>query len=118
MIPLGEGMRELSLQNLLKEKLNSYQCGSSLLSMTMNMDEDICTGACRMSHLILERRIVFDERMKNELVFYFGRKNFLVYESGESGTYFITMEPDYLSNLKKSQWKSYDFNSDNEKKNM
>ena len=114
MIPLGEGMRELSLQSLLKERLNHIICGSSLLSMTMNMDEDICAGACRLSHLILDGRIAFDERMKDKLVFYYGEQNHLVFQSKESEIYFITMGEDYLSSLEGSQWKSLPSSSEEE----
>jgi hypothetical protein len=86
--------------------------------MTMNMDEDISAGACRMSHLVLENRIAFDERLKDELVFYHGSEDHLMYQSKENGVYFITMGEDYLSSLKNSQWKSYDSLSSDEKNAM
>ena len=62
-------MRLSMLKTLVLNQMRSVMKEEKPLCMTVNMDEDISAGACRMSHLFVDHRLRIDKRLQDRPYF-------------------------------------------------
>ena len=84
-------MRIRRLQQLVLAELKSIHL--SALSPTMNLTEDISCGAAQISHLLVEKRLQFDEQLKNCGLF--NTDAFSNNGDGEIGLFSVPEHKDY-----------------------
>ena len=101
-------MRIRRLQQLIQTEIKSIQISS--LSPTMNLTEDISCGAAQISHLLVEKRLYFDEQLKDSGLFNtdaFGNKGdgeIRLFSIPERKDYEVTCTKEYRENREKSCW--------------
>lgn len=104
-------MRLIAIQDHLKQIFDHD------LSMTVNLDEDIALGSCRISHLMYEKRIMFDPLLKNCGVYLTDNYGDLFQEKHNiknGDVFYVSCDKTYIMGLKKIQWVSLDKLSDSE----
>ena len=104
-------MRLIAIQDYLLQSFDHN------ISMTVNLDEDIALGSCRISHLMDEKRIMFDPLLRNCGVYLADNFGDLFQEKQDirnSDVFYVSCEKRYIKGLKEIQWKSLDKLSDSE----
>lgn len=77
------------------------------LSLTARMDEENAMGACRISHLLREKRIAFHEKLKNCGVCDPEETNNSMFIKGAGKMYyFVNCSEEYLAGVKECMWQS------------
>lgn len=100
-VPMGGAMRSVLLQEVTTTILKKP------LSLTARMDEENAMGACRISHLLREKRITFNEKLKNCGVCDPEETNSSMFvKSAGKMYYFVNCSDEYLNGLKESMWQS------------
>ena len=102
-------MRIRRLQQLILKALKPIKI--TALSPTMNLAEDISCGAAQISHLLVEKRLCFDERLKNYGLF--NAETFDKTSGGNNGVfskpaymdYEVTCTEEYKKNRMEKCWK-------------
>lgn len=98
---MGGAMRSVLLQEVTTTILKKP------LSLTARMDEENAMGACRISHLLREKRITFNEKLKNCGVCDPEETNSSMFvKSAGKMYYFVNCSDEYLNGLKESMWQS------------
>ena len=118
MVPIGGSMRLSLLKNLVFEEMKCVMKQEKPLCMTVNMDEDISAGACRMSHLFVENRLLIDSRLKDKAVFQYSKRDPVFGDTTEGNQYFITCTEAYLEGIERNRWHSLDNVSKDEEDRM
>ena len=113
-------MRLSLLKTLVLNQMRSVMKEEKPLCMTVNMDEDISAGACRMSHLFVDHRLQIDSRLQNKAVFQdlSSSDSVFVDDAQNSDKYFITCSDSYLTGIEKNRWHSLDEITDKEESQM
>lgn len=118
-VPIGGSMRLSLLKNMIQEQMKSVMRKQKPLCMTVNMDEDISAGACRMSHLFVDNRLQVDLRLQDKTVFQITPSSESIFCSEKDHKqYFITCTDWYLQGIDRSRWHALDGLTEEEEKQM
>lgn len=98
---MGGAMRSVLLQEVASTILKKP------LSQTARMDEENAMGACRISHLLREKRITFHEGLKNHGVCDPEETNNSMFvKSAGKMYYFVNCSEEYLNGIEECMWQS------------
>jgi hypothetical protein len=123
-------MRLSMLKTLVLNQMRSVMKEEKPLCMTVNMDEDISAGACRMSHLFVDHRLRIDKRLQDKAVFQDLSSSDSVFVNdandpdpyvdglNDQKRYFITCSEYYLAGIEKNRWHSLDDITEDEESRM
>lgn len=92
-------MRAVILQKIVEAEMGKA------VSMTANLDEDIATGATRMSYLLAEKKgLVFDERMRDTCVFASAMYRDVLFADSKQEGIFVTCNEDFLNGVRSNHY--------------